>query len=220
MQFTSIVGGMTESRDMIIVLKSALPPNQVLTAYDKHLTTSGWGPPPPRPDAERGGFMSSPYESAWGSLYCADSAAVSVSSSPAPNGGTYLKVRYSRGRELNFCSPQRVARMVAELKFPVLLPPHGMTQHGTGGGSSGDNISTSAQLMGALGPPDIVSHYAKQLEAAGWKTGTVASSGMTSLASAEARDLEGTLWRGALIAQRVSDLEVEVTLQMARPSGR
>jgi hypothetical protein len=220
MQYASLLGGLVESNGVVVVLKSSLPPNQVLTSYDKQLTGSGWGPPPPPPNAERGGFVSNVSLESFSNLYCSDSGAVTVSYSPAPRGGTYLKVRYSRDRESNYCMPRAMAIMgLPALKFPVLLPPPGMTQRSGGGGSGGDHISTSAQLLGPIGPAEAIAHYVKQLEAAGWKMGSLASSGGTSIASAETRDPGGKLWRGALIAQGVSDSELEVELRMARPSA-
>ena len=220
--FASVLGGLVDSRGTLVVLKSTLPPNQVLTSFDKQLTAAGWGPPPPPPNQDRGGFIGSPYEGSFGNIYCADSSAVTVDYSPTPQGGTYLKVRHTLDVERNFCTPHRVAMMaqLPALKFPVLLPPPGMVQRSGGGGSGGDQISTSAQLFGPLQPTDVIPHYVKQLRAGGWKMGNLASSGDVSIVSAEVTDPEGKLWRGALMARRISDTELEVSMQMNRATGR
>jgi hypothetical protein len=220
-QSASVLGGIADAHSIIVVLRSTLPPNQVLASFDKQLASSGWGPPPPPPDVERGGFVSSAFSNFFGNLYCGNGGAATVAYSPAPRGGTYLKIRYTRDREGSLCAPRQMVTMrLAALKFPVLVPPPGMIQRGGGSANGGDHTETSAQLLGPLGPAEIVPHYLKQLEAAGWKMGQLASSGDVSIASAESRDAEGTLWRGVLMAQRVSDNELEVTLEMSRPSGR
>ena len=95
-----------------------------------------------------------------------------------------------------------------------------MTQHGGGGGFGGDNAETAARLMGVLDPPDIMAHYVKQLDSAGWKMGATATSAGTAVAAAEAKDSVGTLWTGALTAWRISPFEVEVNIKMAHPSQR
>ncbi len=219
LQGANILGGLSDSRSMTLVLKATLPPNQVLTSFDKQLTASGWGPPPPPPDVDRGGFTSDSYSGSFGNLYCSDSAAVILSYSPAPRGGTYIKARYSRDRESSFCAPRRVQSMgLPALKFPILLPPRGMMQGSGGGGSGGRTIETRAELTGPLSPAEVIPHYVKQLEAAGWKMGSLASSGDVSVTSAEAKDPEGKLWRGALIAQRVGETELQVALKMAKSS--
>src|SRR5689334_7487107 len=72
LQGATILGGLADLHGSVVVLKSSLPPNQVLTAFDRQLLGSGWDPPPP-PDVERGGFVSNMYTSS-GSLYCSDSS--------------------------------------------------------------------------------------------------------------------------------------------------
>jgi hypothetical protein len=220
LQFATVLGGIADSRGTLVVLKSTQPPNEVLVSFDKLLTASGWGPPPPPPDADRGGFVATPYAGTFGNLYCGDSGTVTVSYSPTAQGGTYVKVRYSREREPSFCVPIRTRVMLLPaLKFPVLRPPPGMVQRGGGGGRGGDNVSTSAQLIGPLHASEVIPPYLEQLRAAGWKTGTVASSGDVSVASVETTDPEGKLWRGALIARRVSETRLEVSIEMTRAAG-
>ena len=215
-----IVGGIEYPRMAIVVLAFTLPPNQVLKAYDKHVLRAGWKTPPPRP-TEGSGFVSTGYSFDWGNVYCGDSGAVQVGYSPAPNGGTYLKVENSRNTEHSICAPRDPMMFRGPLfKFPALQPPAGMSQRGGGGGSGGDNVETSARLMGVLDPPDIVAHYVTQLDSAGWKMGAIAPSGSAVVAYAEAKDSVGTLWTGALTAWRISPFEVEVNIKMARPSQR
>ena len=216
----TILGSVQSSRVVTIVLKSTMPPNQLLTAFDQQLMASGWAPPPSRAD-ERGGFVSSYYSSGWGGFYCGDSGSVGVSYSPAPGGGTYLKVRYSGNKQLGICSPAPMHAFAERLlKLPILRSPPGMMQRGGGGGSGSNQVNTSARLIGPLGPADLLEHYLKQLAAAGWTMGSVATSGDVTIASATAKDAEGLQWNGALLAQRLASNELEVTIIMARPSER
>jgi hypothetical protein len=215
-----IVGGIEYPQVAIVVLAFTLPPSQVLKAYDKHMLAAGWKTPPPWP-TEGSGFVSTGPSFDWGNVYCADSGAVKVEFLPAPNGGTYLKVENIRNTQRSFCAP-RDPMMVRgpSFKFPALRPPTGMTQRGGGGGSGGDNAETSARMMGVLDPPDLVAHYVRQLDSAGWKMGATATSGGAAIAPAEAKDSAGVRWTGALTAWRISPVEVEVTIKMARPSQR
>lgn len=218
--FATVLGGLADSRGTLVVLKSTLPPNQVLTSFDKQLTAAGWGPPPPPPNENRGGFVASPSAGPFGNIYCEDSSAVTVDYSPAPQGGTYLKVRYSRDPQSSFCAPRHVRIMeLPSLEFPRLLPPAGMQQRGGGSGRGGENVSTSAELMGPLAAVEVIPHYLKQLQAAGWKAWSLASSGDVSVASLEATDKEGKLWRGALLAQRVNENQLRVSIEMTRATG-
>ena len=99
-------------------------------------------------------------------------------------------------------------------KFPMLLPPPGMMQQGGGGGSGGNSVDTRTSLMGPLSAAEVVAHYVKALETAGWKMGTVASSGDVSVVSAQAKDPDGALWRGALVAERVGENQLEASIRM------
>ena len=220
LQFATVLGGIADSRGVLVVLKSTQPPNEVLLSFDKVLTASGWGPPPPPPNADRGGFAAGSYAGPFGNLYCKDSSAVTVSYSPTAQGGTYLKVRYSRDPEASFCTPPRTREvLLPALKFPVLRPPAGMIQRSGGGGRGGDNVSTSAQLIGPLHASEVIPPYLDQLRVAGWKTGKVASSGDVSVASLEAMDPDGKLWHGAFIARRLTENELEVSIEMSRAAG-
>ena len=214
------VGGLEYPDKAIVVLAFTLPPNQVLKAYERHVLAAGWKTPQPWP-TEGSGFVSTGSSFDSGNVYCADSVAAQVAFLPAPNGGTYLKVENTRNIERSFCEPRDpIMFRGPSFKFPALRPPTGMTQQGAGTGSGGDHVETEARLMGALDPPDILAHYVKQLDSAGWKMGATATSGGAAVAHAEAKDSAGTLWTGLLTAWRVRPFEVEVTIKMARPSRR
>jgi len=214
-----VAGGLEYPQTAIVVLAFTLPPNQVMLTVDKQLTARGWKPPPP-PPTESSGF-SAGYSFMGGNAYCADSAAATVSYSPAPKGGTYLKVQYFRNKERSVCATRTEFGFRQRLfKFPALLPPSGMIQGRGGSGSDGDNAETSAHLRGVLAPPVIVAHYVKQLDSAGWKLGATVTSGAAAISSAEVKDSDGVLWLGAITAWRVGADEIEVAIRMSRPSDR
>jgi len=195
----TVLGGVEYPQNSVVVIAFSLPPNQVLLSADRQLRARGLTPPPPPPGADRGGFVSSTFPSAWGNVYCTDSATVMVSSAPAPAGGTYLKISRGRTQQFSACSPRRERSAFGEtgFKFPALLPPPGMTAHRNGSGIGGRNASISAGFNGPLKPADMVAHYRKQLDAAGWRTRTPAtSSEEAALAYVEATDSTGVVWRG------------------------
>lgn len=215
-----IVGGIEYPQAATLVLAFTLPPNQALKAYDEHLLAAGWKPPPPFP-GQGSGFVPSGYPAAAGKMYCADSGAVHVTYVPAANGGSYLKVDNNRNTQHSYCAPRDPNMLRGpSFKFPTLVAPPGMSQQGGGGGTGGDNVETRARLLGALEAPAIVAHYAKQLDSAGWKMGTIATSGSLAVMPAAAKDSAGTLWVGALTAWRISPTEVEVNIKLAHPSQR
>lgn len=219
----TVLGGVEYPQNSVVVIAFTLPPNQVLLAADRELRARGFTPPPPPPGADRGGFVSNTYSSSWGNIYCADSATIMLSSMPAPGGGTYLKVSHLRNQQFGACNPRRERSSFADrgFKFPALLPPPGMMPHGAGTGMGGRNASISVDLNGPLKPADLVAHYRKQLDAAGWRTRTpVTSSEDAALAYVEATDSTGVVWRGVMTALQSGPSEVEVAITMVAPFGR
>jgi len=67
---------------------------------------------------------------------------------------------------------------------------------------------------------EIVAHYLRQLDSAGWKTGAPVISGNTALASTEAPGTDGVRWSGAIVASRIRPMEVDVVIRMSRPRER
>src|SRR5437763_5982309 len=223
-----VLGGVEYPQSAIVVLSFTRPPNQAVLAFDNEIATHGWKPPrpPENPYSPQGGFVSSEYFSGFtgggeaATLFCSDSGVATISYSPAPGGGTYLKVQHSRDIERSMCG-RHVDFMITRqrlLKFPTLHAPVGMTQRGGGGGSGGADAETSGRLYGPIDVADIVAHYLTELDSAGWKTGRVATSGTVSVASLETTSPDGQQWIGAFIASRVTPFEVVVSVRMAHGS--
>jgi len=216
----TVLGGMEEGRNAVVVLAFTLPPNQVVLSVDRQLRARGWNPPPPPPDVDRGGFVSSAYGTPFGNAYCSDSTSLAITSIPAPRGGTYLKITQQRNPQFSFCRPSDRARFLfgTQFKFPALLPPPGMISHGGGSGSGGNSSSISARLSGPLKPAELVAHYRAQLDAAGWRTRppvTVADE--AAVAYVEASDSTRAVWHGLMTALQTGPGEVEVSIEMRRP---
>ena len=217
----TVLGGATYGRSAVVVFSFTLPPNQVVLSVDRQLRARGWTLPPPPPDANRGGFVSSYYGSGSGYAYCADSTGITLASMPAPRGGTYLKLTQVWNEQFNFCVPRDRARIFGgpEFKFPSLLPPPGMTSQGGGGGSGGNSSSITARLSGPLKPAELLAHYRTQLDAAGWRTRTPVSIGEeAAVAYVEAADSTRAVWHGMMTALQLgpSDVEVEIKMMKAR----
>jgi len=145
-----------------------------------------------------------------------------ISSVPAPGGGTYLRVQHMRHNDRTVCNPQRYTLnpRMPHLEFPMLRSPVGMTERGGGGCSGSDRTEISAHLVGTGEPLDILTHYVKQLESAGWKVGAPVNADGLAVATARSKDSDGVDWTGAMTVTRVTSAEVEVTIQMMRPSER
>jgi hypothetical protein len=219
----TVLGGMEEGRNAVVVLAFTLPPNQVVLSVDRQLRARGWNPPPPPPDVDRGGFVSSGYGTPFGNAYCSDSTGLAITSIPAPRGGTYLKITQLRNQQFSFCKPSEQARRFfgSLLKFPPLLPPPGMISHGGGGGSGSNSSSISARLTGPLKPAELVAHYRGQLDAAGWRTrAPLAAAEDAAVAYVETTDSTRVVWHGLLSALQTGPSEVEVEIKMIRPPDR
>jgi hypothetical protein len=216
-----VLGGVEFPERATVVLAFTLPATQVLAAYDKQLLARGWAPPPP-PANERGGFVSADFSFPGGNVYCADSGVAMISSVPAPGGGTYLRVQHMRNKDRSVCNPRLYTpgSRMPHLAFPTLRSPVGMSQRGGGGCTGSDRTEISAHLVGAGEPLDILTHYVKQLESAGWKVGTPVSADGLAVATTRTKDSDGVDWSGAMTVTRVTSAEVEVTIQMMRPSER
>ena len=217
----TVLGGVAYDRNTVVVFAFTLPPNQVILSVDRQLRARGLTPPPPPPDANRGGFVSSGYGygASFGTAYCADSTGITLTSIPAPNGGTYLKVIQLRKQQFNFCVPRERTRMFAasELKFPTLLAPPGMASQGGGAGSGGNSSSISTHLIGPLKPGELIAHYRAQLDAAGWRTRAPVSSGEeAAIMFVEATDSARVVWHGMMTALQIGPSNVEVEIKMMK----
>jgi hypothetical protein len=219
----TVLGGMEDGRNAVVVIAFTLPPNQVTLSVDRQLRARGWTPPPPPPESNRGGFASSMYGSPFGNAYCTDSSSVTLTSIAAPRGGTYLKLTQLRNQQFSVCRPGDRARMFggSEFKFPTLLPPPGMVSYGGGSGMGGGSASISTRLNGPLKPAELIAHYRSQLDAAGWRTrAPVASEEDAAIAYLEASDTARVVWRGIMTAFQVAPSSVEVQIQMVNPRER
>lgn len=181
------------------------------------------GKRPPPPDANRGGFVSSEYDAPFGSAYGADSVAVTLASTPAPKGATYLRLTQMRNQEYGFCVPHERASIIARtgLTFPTLLPPPGMASHTSGSGIGGNTATAAAELIGPLKPGDLVAQYRAQLDAAGWRTRPPATTGEdAALVYVEATDSIGVVWRGVMTSVQSGPSEIAVEIKMFKSPGR
>jgi hypothetical protein len=219
----TVLGGMEDGRNAVVVIAFTLPPNQVTLSVDRQLRARGWTPPPPPPDANRGGFVSSGYSSPFGNAYCTDSSGLTLTSMAAPRGGTYLKLTQLRNQQFSFCRPGDRARTYggSEFKFPTLLPPPGMVSQGGGRGMGGGSASISTRLNGPLKPAELIAHYRSQLDAAGWRTrAPVASDDDAAIAYVEVSDTARVAWRGIMTAFQVAPSRVDVQIQVVNPRER
>jgi hypothetical protein len=215
-----VLGGVEFPGRAVVILSFTQPPSEVLQAFDKQLVARGWAPPPLA--NERGGFVPGNFSSPLGNVYCSDSSVAMMASLPAPGGGTYVRIQHTRNNGRSICTPQRYAQMsnMPSLKFPTLLPPVGMEQRGAGAGMGSGRDDISTRLVGSRAPVDVLTHYVKQLETAGWKMGAPIGADAVAAASASTKDSNGTDWNGAIYVTRVTPAEVEVTIHMLRPSDR
>jgi hypothetical protein len=91
------------------------------------------------------------------------------------------------------------------LELPALTAPAGSVARAEGTSYGGDNMQTSARLDTLLSTDALLSHYARQLADAGWRTGERTAGAGTATQRLSARDSRGEPWSGVLMVITAGD---------------
>jgi len=154
---------------------------------------------------------------------CRGEEFVTYSGTYRRNGGSLVKVTYSRGNRYSMCKARQDVTTYKspydEAPVPLLRAPLGsITNDGSGmSASSNDSFSLSTRLTTRLTAGELVDHYDKQMREQGW-----ASIGDGSLKIVAARtyrknDDQGRPWIGTLFSIAIPDSsQQDVTLKVAR----
>ncbi|MEM0963205.1 MAG: hypothetical protein AAGK21_11795, partial [Bacteroidota bacterium] len=96
---------------------------------------------------------------------------VEVSFRPRPAGGSFVQLRsvaYDLApTALGDRAQQRQTPLLSDV-LPRLEPPVGDFQATRGGGGGTDNYDSEAELISEYAISDLMTHYGRQMEAAGW----------------------------------------------------
>ncbi len=185
----SLVRGEEETE---IILDAPQSPDEVVSFYKERLTTGGWEMP--EAAGQPSGFVSSGVES--GASFCQEEADVAlwVYASESERDMTDVRLNLSDAR--NSVCNLRMGPGDLDSPIPVLAAPRGARQMSAGGGSSGDAHDQSATLDTELSSAELATHYAEQLEAAGWTRQDEGAAGPIAWSRWQVEDDRGDQWHG------------------------
>ena len=221
-----ILGSTTQFESSVIVLAAREQPDSAVSRYEAHLLGAGWTKPPAPQSRPMRGFVSADvgqvtYDRP--DMACRGEEFVTYSATYRRNGGSLVKVTYSRGNRYSMCKARQDVTTYRspydEAPVPLLRAPLGsITNDGSGmSASSNDSFSLSTRLTTRLTAGELVDHYDKQMREQGW-----ASIGDGSLKIVAARtyrknDDQGRPWIGTLFSIAIPDSsQQDVTLKVAR----
>ena len=221
-----ILGSTTQFESSVIVLAAREQPDSAVSRYEAHLLGAGWTKPPAPQARPMRGFVSADvgqvtYDRP--DVACRGEEFVTYSGTYRRNGGSLVKVTYSRGNRYSMCKARQDVTTYKspydEAPVPLLRAPVGSitTDGGNMSASSNNSFSLSTRLTTRLTPGELVDHYDKQMREQGW-----ASIGDGSLRILAARtyrknDDQGRPWTGTLFSIVIPDSsQQDVTLKVTR----
>jgi len=196
------------------VLDCPQPANEVLAFYRERLTAAGWTVPE-LPHPRQGGFQHGPFANQ--ATYCHGTRgpALSVQADPVPNRPTDVRLNLQTDARYSPCSRQnRVAPSGRQSVIPDLAPPPGSRQMGGGSGGSSASWHSDATLHTDLDLPTLATHYASQLEHAGWTSTGAGHDGPLTWSTWTFHDEDAEPWHGLFFALRHMGAERDCFLSM------
>ncbi|HTK50327.1 MAG TPA: hypothetical protein VL308_00500 [Gemmatimonadaceae bacterium] len=226
-----ILGSTTQFESSVIVLATKEQPDSAVARYEAHLLSAGWTKPPLPQARPMRGFVSAEagqvtYDRP--DMACRGEEFVTYSATYRRNGGSLVKVTYSRGNRYSMCKARQDVTAYKspydEAPVPLLRAPLGsITIEGGGMNVGSDNsFSLSTRLTTRLTPGELVEHYDKQMREQGWTS--VGDGALKFLAAHTYRrnDDQGRPWIGMLFSLAMPDSsQQDATLRISRsqPSG-
>ncbi len=180
-----VVGTLARSETQVeIVLESDLTPEEIFSFYRAQLTSLGWHEPEGMWPHHAGGFLHSDFGPHMNITFCQEpgGAGLTLNILQLESTTTDVRLNLSLDREMNPCAQQAMMRRhmrhheMYEI-IPPLIPPRGAQQSGWSGGSSSDEVHTTATLKTTLALDALAKQYADQLSQAGWTQTDAGASG-------------------------------------------
>jgi hypothetical protein len=162
----------TVSRTGMMVIAEAPNLTSEAARMEGQLTAAGWTAPARYgPPAQRGLLSSAPSQGA--TMWCRGDRYASISTSPRPEGGSYVRISVNDASRGGPCAPMpqsSLGSFFADVDLPLLFPPPGSQATGGTNSSSGlDFHDQRLRLQTTLSLADVLQHYRSQLEKHGWK---------------------------------------------------
>jgi hypothetical protein len=218
-----IVGSFISSPEtMQIVLDTDQSPAEIVAFYTERMQVAGWS----EPDALRrqrqhreGGFVDSFHRPVIYVTFCkgqrGPALGVFVFKEEEKSGKTEVRLHIDARSHFSPCMQASEIFMDVSRLIPPLQPPMGVQQHADGGSNS-ESAATFATLdiQDELALPELSSHYARQLEQAGWQRTGEGSSELIAWHIWEFSAKEDERWRGVFTLQHVPGMGQQYYAQM------
>ena len=221
-----ILGSTTQFESSVIVLAAREQPDSAVSRYEAHLLGAGWTKPPAPQARPMRGFVSADvgqvtYDRP--DVACRGEEFVTYSGTYRRNGGSLVKVTYSRGNRYSMCKARQDVTTYKspydEAPVPLLRAPAGSitTDGGNMSASSNNSFSLSTRLTTRLTPGELVDHYDKQMREQGWASVGDGSLKILAARTYRKNDDQGRPWTGTLFSIAIPDSsQQDVTLKVTR----
>lgn len=221
-----ILGSTTQFESSVIVLAAREQPDSAVSRYEAHLLGAGWTKPPAPQARPMRGFVSADvgqitYDRP--DVACRGEEFVTYSGTYRRNGGSLVKVTYSRGNRYSMCKARQDVTTYKspydEAPVPLLRAPVGSitTDGGNMSASSNNSFSLSTRLTTRLTPGELVDHYDKQMREQGWASVGDGSLKILAARTYRKNDDQGRPWTGTLFSIAIPDSsQQDVTLKVTR----
>ena len=220
-----ILGSTIQNESSVIVLATRDQPDSALSRYEAHLLSAGWTKPRAPQGPPVRGFVSA---DAGQSTYdqpntaCRGEEFVAYNATYRRNGGSLMKVTYSRTDRSSMCEARQDVTTYRSpydaAPVPVLRAPFGaVTTDDNGMNAFGDNsFLLSTRLGTRLTPGELVDHYDKQMREQGWTSLENASLKFLAGRTYRTKDDEGRPWTATLVSIATPDSsQQDVTLRLS-----
>lgn len=198
-----------------IVLDARMSAEQARETYRELMSAAGWSEPERR--GPGGGFDFRPVGTT--ALFCrsARGPALFLSAHERPpddrDAPTDVRLRLITSSRHSPCAPDPYEPEFDRI-IPNLAPPPGSYQFPGGGGGGMDAVDTHATLETDLEPAAVGTHYAAQLEEAGWLRLDEGQSGPQAWSVWSFTDDNGQPWEGVFTALRLRQPSSRYFLQV------
>ena len=218
-----IVGSFISSPEtMQIVLDTDQSPAEIGAFYTEWMQAAGWSEPDVlrRQRKQReGGFVDNFHRSVTYVTFCkgqrGPALGVSLFKEEGKGGKTEVRLHIDARSRFSPCMQSSEIFMDVSRLIPPLEPPMRVQQQADGGSNS-EFAATFAilDIKDELALPKLSSHYARQLEQAGWQCTGEGSSELIAWHTWEFSDKEDERWRGVFTSQHVPGMEQQYYVQM------
>jgi len=221
-----VLGSTTQFESSVIVLAAREQPDSAVSRYEAHLLGAGWTKPPAPQARPMRGFVSADvgqvtYDRP--DVACRGEEFVTYSGTYRRNGGSLVKVTYSRGIRYSMCEARQDVTTYTspsdEAPVPVLRAPSGSVTIDDGGMSafSNDSFLLTTRLATRLEPGELVDHYDKQMREQDWASVGDGSVQFLAAHTYRKNDDKGRPWIATLLSIVTPDTsQQDITLRISR----